>query len=91
MDGDTFYKDPFDDLYNLETFLRIPHKFNKDMYELTDGYYNVKNKSPRNPKTYDDYDPKSLVRMRELYAPHVKRTMELLGKRFAWETVRYVH
>ena len=91
MDGETFYKDPFGDLYDLETFLKIPHEFNKDMYDFKGGYYCVKGSTRSVPsRTYDDYDPESLVRLRKLYAPHVKRTMELLGKTFAWESARYV-
>ncbi len=97
LDGESFEKNPVPTLTKVETFLKLPKYFSRDLlkYEEKKGYYCL-TKKPRKgslcmdkdkgrPRdTYPTIDKTVLAKLADFYKPHNKKLYNLIGEDFNW-------
>ena len=94
VDGDNLVKNPLDELRDVETFLGIDHRINKDMvyFNSSRGFYCVQNSSEQKcldhtkGRKHPDVDPIIIHKLRKYFRPYNQRFFQMIGREFDWPT-----
>ena len=88
LDGEKFTKDPLSILRQCEDFLGLPNIINESMFVFDDERQLYCRKDtgclPDKGHNYKTYPKVFVSKLYHKYAPHMRRTFDMIGQKFEW-------
>jgi hypothetical protein len=92
VDGNILIKDPYSEVYKMESFLGVRHAISQDsfFYNSTKGFYCVRTETSRKclsatkGRPHPKVDENVIKKMKDLFWEHNENFYKLINRRFNW-------